>query len=389
MNTLKIKVSNICQVSYAELTICNLITQRSFKVSRSVIDSFVYFKDKVFTISDFESYCMSIEDASNVSTVVKKLLDNNILIEENYEETTVIVSHPIPLLRSSKNPNINNIKEHIIVIGFPYGNGNPISTKVSEFPSKIRLFCKNINIESIVRMEICSKQTSKMVDVGDLYIYDMELPNIALLKIQQICKKIINGDNRMLSLGGDHSITLPIIEAYSNYYDNIIIIQLDAHTDRYRSQLHSVYQKKGYTYTHHGNFMTQIHKIDKIDSIITFGIRGNTNIAMHSNQIDKVENYFYLNDLICRIKNIPNSVPIYVTVDIDFFDSALAPATSTPEIFGFSYDIFREITDVLNNKYIIGADLMEINPSMDISDRTMQLSSKIIIELLKILHHEI
>lgn len=390
MNTTKIRVSGVYKVSYNDLTISNLITHRAFKVSKSIIDSVVYFKDKIFTISDFENYCISIDDASNVSIIVKKLLDNNILIEKDVDETLTVVPHPMPLVKTDKSINIDKVHESVAIIGLPYGKGNPVSTKMSEYPSQIRLHCKNISMESIIKMNMDSSQTQDLgiIDVGDLYIYDMELPNIVLSKIHHICKKIIKNKNRILSLGGDHSITLPIIKAHSEYYQNITIIQLDAHTDHYSSKLHELYQKKGYTYTHHGNFMTKIIDNKKINNVIRFGVRGDVNATVHSRKVDKVENFSCLEQLISKIKDISNLTPIYITVDIDFFDSHFAPATSTPEIFGFSYKTFQDIIGVLYGKHIIGADLVEINPSLDIGSRTMQLSTRIIAELLKILCYE-
>ena len=173
------RISDVSAVSPNELIICNLITKKRYKCSECIIQAISFFKNKLFSLSEFEKYCSECMPSSNLRDVISQLVKLKIIVSKDDDETFCIIPHPFPLIgKEEYTKNINELNNNIVIVGFPYGKGNSISTKTAEFPFKIRTFCRNNKISGIVKNFIHSPRNIRMIDIGDLYIYDLEEPNI-------------------------------------------------------------------------------------------------------------------------------------------------------------------------------------------------------------------
>ena len=85
------------------------------------------------------------------------------------------------------------------------------------------------------------------------------------------------------------------------------------------------------------------------------------------------------------ISVIPNDFPIYLTIDVDFFDPCFVPGTGTPEAGGENFNTFIKIIKLLENKFVVGADVVELAPQIDPTGNSAIFASKLIRELILLL----
>ena len=181
-----------------------------------------------------------------------------------------------------------NKENKIVIVGIPFGKGNSISNAVSQTPQILRNLTHNFNINlnkynhissignlygndiDFTHLENVVKQ-KKILDWGDLYIYTHEHNSNVYNKIKKLTSILLKKNQKPFFVGGDHSITYPILEACNNIYSNIQVIHIDAHTDTYKRKIDTIY--KNVSTHHHGNFASKSMELKNIDAFHQFGIR--------------------------------------------------------------------------------------------------------------------
>ena len=208
-----------------------------------------------------------------------------------------------------------------------------------------------------------SIESSSIVDKGDFEIS-------AYFDIEAITEKHLNLDGKIFTLGGDHSITYPIIKAHQTKYSKLDILHIDAHADLYDNY-------EGDKYSHACPF-ARIMENKFAVKLVQVGIR-----TLNTHQAEQAEKY---NVEIHQMKNLDLSKlskfenPLYISLDMDAFDPAFAPGVSHHEPGGLSS---REVIDLIQNidVEVIGADIVEYNPSRDFQNMTAFLAAKMMKEI--------
>ena len=207
-------------------------------------------------------------------------------------------------------------------------------------------------------------------DAGNLKI-DLKSTHSVLKKVSLGTKYLIKNNVKPLILGGEHSITIGIIEALVKKYPNLIMIQLDAHAD-----LRDSYQNNKYS---HACTIQRCMDLLPSKKIFQIGIRSGT-----KEEFEVMENKKQLinfktgdsNDEIFKALKPYKQKPIYLTVDLDWFDPSLLPGTGTPEPGGFFWHDFEKILQILNSFQIIGCDIVELAPDIDSSGVSSVVAAK-------------
>lgn len=209
-----------------------------------------------------------------------------------------------------------------------------------------------------------SIDNDKVVDKGD---FDIK----AYFDIEDITKEHMNSGNKVFTLGGDHSITYPIIKAYYNRYPVMDILHIDAHADLY-------HEYEGDKYSHACPF-ARIMENGFAARLVQVGVR-----TLNTHQAEQAEKYkvevHQMKDLdISNIQKFQN--PLYISLDMDGFDPAYAPGVSHHEPGGLSS---RQVLDLIQSIDIevIGADIVEYNPNRDFQDMTAFLAAKMMKEII-------
>lgn len=190
----------------------------------------------------------------------------------------------------------------------------------------------------------------------------------ALDLIYNQVKELLNREKFVVTLGGEHTISIAPIKAHFEKYPNMSVLHFDAHSD-----LRDEYEDSKFS---HACFMSRVAEFMSPQKFTQVGIRAQCkeeSIFIKENKV----NTFYASAIRRGLhgqnwqKSIVDTLgdEIYITFDIDYFDPSIIPATGTPEPDGFQYsetlDIFREI--VRQGKKIVGFDVVELAPMEGLS----------------------
>ncbi|EDP46398.1 agmatinase [Rickettsiella grylli] len=187
---------------------------------------------------------------------------------------------------------------------------------------------------------------------------DAEMPK-ALQQLETIVEKVLKDKKFPFVLGGEHAITIGAIRPYLKKYNDLILLHFDAHAD-----LRDGYQGQHYS---HASAIRRCLDHDSLN-VVSVGIRNvsREEIPFIEENRDRIHLYWGkdkkkwdINTIVSHLKNRP----IYLTFDVDAFDSSVMPATGTPEPGGlFWEDALEIITAASQVGRIVGADINELAP---------------------------
>jgi arginase len=255
-----------------------------------------------------------------------------------------------------------------VLLGIPLDHNSSFLRGPAQAPPLIRKAFRsdawNLWSESRVDLGI----PGAFEDAGDLQ--NMESPE-AYDRIQSAIAQIIENKKRPLSLGGDHSVTFPILKAIGKRIPGITLVDFDAHADLYAN-----YENNPHS---HASPFARICEANLVQRLVQIGVR-----TLNAHQRSQAEKY----DVeIYDMQNLPEPAalkltgPIYVSFDLDVLDPAFAPGISHWEPGGLTTREAIRYLQVLPAP-IIGADLVEFNPVRDSSGFTATVAAKILKELL-------
>ncbi|MCK5145732.1 agmatinase [bacterium] len=254
------------------------------------------------------------------------------------------------------------------LLGIPFDGNSSYMRGPAEAPDKIRkaLHIDSSNMWSETGIDL---GTTKCInDLGNLE-FDKEQDHW-----QMISNRIsleLNDKHPLICLGGDHSITYPIIRGFSEKYPALSILHFDAHPDLYNdldANAHS-----------HASPFARIMEQQLTGRLVQVGIRG-----MNGHQREQAER-FNVEVHEMRDWNGPFTLkfdtPLYITFDMDALDPAYAPGVSHHEPGGLTT---REAISMINRveaPSIIGADIVEYNPQRDLNEVTAMTAAKLLKEI--------
>lgn len=251
---------------------------------------------------------------------------------------------------------------NIIIQGIPYDDKSSFLEGAAEAPEIIREVFHSGSSNYFAENGV-DTESERVIDAGDFEIEEY-------FEIEQVTRKNLD-KGRVVTLGGDHSITYPVVKAFHSKYPKIDILHFDAHTDLYEDF-------DGDRYSHACPF-ARIMEGEHAARLVQVGIRTlskHQKIQVAKFGVEVIEMKDYAIDKIPQFEN-----PLYVSIDMDVFDPAFAPGVSHHEPGGMTS---RQVIDVISslNAEIIGADIVEFNPTRDVSEITGALAAKILKEVL-------
>lgn len=175
------------------------------------------------------------------------------------------------------------------------------------------------------------------------------------LAYQQI-KKHIAKNKFIVTLGGEHTISYAPIKAHAEHYETLTILQIDAHAD-----LQEAYENNPWS---HASIMSRVKEIRQVEKVVAVGIRSMSREELiyldRPNTLfaHEMENEKWIEQLLEKL-----SGPIYITFDLDAFDSSLMPSTGTPEPGGLFWNQATNLLKrVAEEKNLVGFDVVELCP---------------------------
>ena len=225
----------------------------------------------------------------------------------------------------------------------------------------------------------------RIVDIGDADIVHTDTVK-SHTNIETGVRAILAAGATPIVLGGDHSVNIPCINAFSDE-EPFHLVQIDAHLD-FVDERHGV--KCG-----HGNPMRRAAEKSYVTGLSQIGIRNVSSTAKNGyddarrmgSDIQSVRQFRAMG-VAGMLNRIPADQRYYVTIDIDGFDPSIAPGTGTPSHGGFLYYEILELLDGLTKRgNVIGVDLVEVAPDYDQSGSTTTLAAQVLLNFIGRIHH--
>lgn len=217
-------------------------------------------------------------------------------------------------------------------------------------------------IDASRNMELYDEETN--AEVYKIGIHTLEefqprpTPEKMMQDLYDYTKEILKANKFLCTLGGEHSISAPIIKAHAEKFYNLSVLQIDAHAD-----LRDTYDGTPYS---HASIMARVVKDMRIPSV-QVGIRSIS--AEEVKSLPKLTNtkIFWAKDIVGKTDWIDEAVDaltenVYLTIDIDGLDPSLVPTTGTPEPGGLGwYETLALIRKLAEKRRIVGMDLVEFS----------------------------
>ncbi len=275
----------------------------------------------------------------------------------------------------------------VVIAGIPFDSGTTYRSGTRFGPRRIR------ESSSLLwgyneAMGVFPTQVLKVVDYGDVKTIPVDI----LATMDQITAEvqgILAEDVTVVALGGDHSITLPLLRAHAARYGPLAVLHFDSHPDTWPDEF------EGHPYSHGTPFRRAIEE-GLIDSsaYVQVGIRGPTggpedlaDARELGASVMTIGQVFELGipEVLSNLRSTVGDRPVYVSLDIDAVDPAFAPGTGTPEVGGLSSYQMLQLVRGLQGLNIVGFDLVEVCPPYDHGDITSILAANLAFEFLSLL----
>lgn len=258
------------------------------------------------------------------------------------------------------------------LLGVPYDRCSSFLPGAAQGPAAIRqaLHCGSANYTSELGVDV---DPASWHDLGDL-----DLPDdveAAVITIEEAARSATTGGSNLLTLGGDHMVTWPLVRGVARGLDRLTIVHFDAHPDLYD-------ELDGNRYSHACPF-ARILEEGLAQRLVQLGIR-----TMNAHQREQADRFgVEVHELRHWDGRLPGDLEgsVYVTIDVDALDPAYAPGISHYEPGGMTT---RQLIDSLHQLAampavdVVAADIVEVNPSRDVNGMTAMVGAKLTRELL-------
>jgi agmatinase len=227
----------------------------------------------------------------------------------------------------------------------------------------------------------------QVVDAGDIACNPFDIA-AAIAQIHEAARELAKDDARLLTIGGDHTIALPLLRAVHERHGPVSVLHFDAHLDTWDTYF-------GEPYTHGTPFRRASEEgLIDLERSMHVGIRGPLYAA---DDLPDSERLGFatvscvdmqtdgLSVAVDRMLERLDGSPVYVSVDIDVLDPAHAPGTGTPEAGGLTSRELLAMLRALADLHVVGADIVEVAPAYDHAEITGIAASHVAYELLSVM----
>jgi len=234
-------------------------------------------------------------------------------------------------------------------------------------------------------LDVVPLAQARVADVGDVPLTSRFSLDMCMKDIETHFHKIVDAGVRPLSVGGDHSVTYPILKAVGRDAP-VALIHIDAHCDTSGEYDLSKF--------HHGAPFRNAVLDGVIDPerTIQIGIRGSAEFlwefsydsgmtVIHAEEFEKMG----VEAVIAKAREVVGDVPVYISFDVDALDPAFAPGTGTPEVGGLTPRECQALLRGFEGLNIVGGDVVEIAPQYDTTTNTVQVGAQMLFEILSLM----
>ena len=277
----------------------------------------------------------------------------------------------------------------VAVVGVPFDIGTSYRPGARFGPGGIRQASRTLR-NWHPDLQVSPFGSQQVVDGGDVACSTFVIDD-AIASIEAAASGFTSAGTRLVALGGDHTIALPLLRAVHRQHGQVALVHFDAHVDTYDTYM-------GAPFTHGTPFRRASEEgLFAAGHSMHIGIRGSKYgpedlredegfgfKVLGTWEIDRIGADGYVQ----RIREQVGSLPVYLSIDIDVLDPAFAPATGTPEAGGFTSRELLGILRGLRGLPLAGADIVEVAPAYDHAEITSIAAANVAYELLSLMAPE-
>jgi agmatinase len=284
-------------------------------------------------------------------------------------------------------PRIDQVsRADVAVVGVPFDSGVSYRPGARFGPAAVR------EASRLLRpyhpgLDVSPFERAQVVDAGDIAANPMDIPQ-AIGTIEREAGELLDSGARLVTVGGDHTIALPLLRAMARRHGPVALLHFDAHLDTWDSYF-------GASYTHGTPFRRAVEEgVLDTSALCHVGIRGP--LYSRADLTGDKELGFGIvtsadvmrrgvDEVVGGLRERIGDRPLYVSVDIDVLDPAHAPGTGTPEAGGMTSRELLEILRGLAGTNLVSADVVEVAPAYDHAEITSIAASHVAYDLVSLL----
>jgi len=275
----------------------------------------------------------------------------------------------------------------VAIVGIPFDSGTSFRPGARFGPQAIRQASRHLRYNFHPAYGTEPFREIQVADAGDIACNPFDIQE-AIGQIESAAADFLDKAGTLVSLGGDHTIAVPLLRAMHRRHGPVALVHFDAHLDTWDTYF-------GAPYTHGTPFRRAAEEgLFDDEHSMHVGIRGPLYSSEDLRQDEelgfKVIHCDELNEMgpehvATRIRDRVGDVPLYLSVDIDVLDPAHAPGTGTPEIAGLSSRELVNILRGLKGLKLVGADIVEVAPAYDHAEITSLAAATLAFELVNLI----
>jgi len=232
---------------------------------------------------------------------------------------------------------------------------------IREVSSGLESYCPQLDLDL---------EDLAFADLGALDI-PFGAPEPVVMAVQRATEAVLALGLKPLMLGGEHSISSGAVAAVAAQHPDLVLVQLDAHADLRHEWLGAKHS--------HACAMRRCLEVLPSQQLLQIAIRSGTREEF--SELRASGRLVAIEQLVQTLQPLRGK-PIYLTVDLDWFDPAVLPGTGTPEPGGFMWNHFAELITELSQHNLVAADVVELAPMLDPSGVSSVLAAKVVRSLL-------
>lgn len=297
----------------------------------------------------------------------------------NEEYVPIYATYTDTFMQFPSETNIEQSDAHVVVSGIPFDLAGSGRSGSRMGPKGIRTASSNLVWEGVRwPWSFGLEDRLKVIDCGDIFFNHGE-PESFVVNAEAHANRVLATGKTMLSFGGDHFVSLPLLRAYYKHHGPLALIHFDAHTDTY----------SGGSKYDHGTVFYHAMKEGLIDTehSIQVGIRTSFNNDGYPMEVldSAWVNDHSSADLVDHIRARVGDKKAYVSFDIDGLDPSCAPGTGTPVAGGMTVDSALKAIRGMVGLNLVGMDVVEVSPPYDHAEITSLAAATLALEYLYVM----
>jgi agmatinase len=265
-----------------------------------------------------------------------------------------------------------------VVMGIPYDLATSGRAGARGGPNAIRQASANVGWEEPRwPWDFNLRERLRAIDYGDIRFVWGDSDDM-LAQVREHAARVTAAGKTLVSFGGDHFVTLPLLRGHADTHGRLALIHFDAHTDTYADHTHSKYD--------HGSMFFRAPQEGLIDPSRSIQVGIRTEYDRRSHAFEVIDAWQATEQpvagTVAAIRRRVGDHPAYLTFDIDCLDPAFAPGTGTPVVGGLSSARAMQILHGIADLNIVGFDVVEVSPAYDHAQITALAGASLALQFL-------